>query len=305
MRKIYLRVEGGLGNQMFQYAFARAIQKEYGGTIIFDLHTYEKDKLRSISLSNFYLNEDVVIKASLRNRLVQKGMRMILRILNITFNLFKITGDNRIKKTVSFGFFDQIHTSYDFYMHPCRTNNLYIKGNWMSERFFLSVKDIIKEEFKLKTPNSKKNNEFLSAISSFESVCVHIRRGDYTNSTWSSRLLVCGFEYYNKALNKMKEAVENPIFYVFSNSSDDLEWIKANYKFSVDVLYVDLGNSDFEELFLMSKFKNFIISNSSFSWWASYLANNEDKVVIAPSKWNNGVWEMDDIYLDEWELIKI
>jgi hypothetical protein len=103
----------------------------------------------------------------------------------------------------------------------------------------------------------------------------------------------------------MKEAVENPIFYVFSNSSDDLEWIKANYKFSVDVLYVDLGNSDFEELFLMSKFKNFIISNSSFSWWASYLANNEDKVVIAPSKWNNGVWEMDDIYLDEWELIKI
>ena len=305
MRKIHLRVEGGLGNQMFQYAFARAIQAKYGGVIIFDLHTYRKDKLYNLSLKNFHLNENIVVNASFIDRLTQLIMRSVLKILNITLNLFKITGDNKIKKAVSFGFFDQIHTCYDFYMYPCRTNNIYIKGNWMSEKFFSSVKDILKEEFRIKALISRKNNDFISDFSSSESVCVHIRRGDHANSTWSSKLLVCGFEYYDKALIEMKNTLENPVFYIFSNTSSDIEWIKSNYKFSVSVRYVDLSNSDYEELFLMSKFKNFIISNSTFSWWASYLSNHSNKLIIAPSKWNSGIWNVEDIYLKEWKIVKV
>jgi hypothetical protein len=173
----------------------------------------------------------------------------------------------------------------------------------MSESFFVNISETLKRELKFKTPPSLKNLKFLSELKINNSVCVHIRRGDYTNNQWESKLLVCEFDYYENAMNYISIKESNPVFYIFSNSNDDINWIKQNYKFSFLVKYVELNNPDYEELRLMTHCNHFILSNSSFSWWASYLADNPNKIVIAPEKWNNGQWNMKDIYLDSWILL--
>jgi hypothetical protein len=97
-------------------------------------------------------------------------------------------------------------------------------------------------------------------------------------------------------------------FFVFSNTHDDIEWIKENYKFpeKYDIEYVDLGNSDYEEFELMRNCKNFVISNSTFSWWAAYLSDYEDKCVALPEKWTRkDNCDCSGFYLEDWYKAKI
>ena len=103
----------------------------------------------------------------------------------------------------------------------------------------------------------------------------------------------------------MAEKLKNPVFYIFSNNSEELMWIKENYRLGeYDIRYVDQKHSDYEELRMMYHCKHFIISNSTFSWWAQYLASNQEKVVIAPSKWNNEE-NAEDIYMPGWEIVEV
>ncbi len=305
MRKIILRLEGGLGNQLFQYAFARMIQHHYGGEIIFDLHTFKNDQQRNLSLHHFKLNSKVKKKVTGRiNQLLIFLVRLYVKINHVLFTKIVKMPEKRIKLLVSLGIFKQDDSIYRNYIEGENARVKYINGNWMSEKFFLPVKDILVNEFQLITPIKPETQKYIELFKSEISVCVHIRRGDYTNTTWASKLLVCDYHYYENAMREMNKLVDNPEFYIFSNDSDDIEWIKKNYQFPFQVKYIDLNNSDYEELFLMSKCKHFILSNSSFSWWASYLCNYENKKVIAPSKWNSGIWDVKDIYIPSWVVIE-
>ena len=93
--------------------------------------------------------------------------------------------------------------------------------------------------------------------------------------------------------------IENPKYIVFS---DDVEWCKNNMDFPENTIYENHGNTIYEKLKVMSNCKNFIISNSTFSWWAQFMSNNQNKKVIAPKKWNNFEY-CDPIYMDDWILI--
>ena len=306
MRKIVLRLEGGLGNQLFQYAFARVIQEKYGGQIVFDLHTYNKDNQRKLSLDNFYLNNQVRIKnESSLNIFLYLLLKIHSKIFSLILKKSISHKKNRVKILAFFGIFKQEDAVYFNYLYPSLFPVKYISGNWMSEKFFFHIRSILKEELKIKTESSEYSKKIILQLRNENSVCVHIRRGDYTNSTWSSKLLVCDFNYYEKSLNFLNISLETPVFYIFSNNSEDIQWIKENYKFSLPVSYIDLKNQDFEELRLMMNCKHFILSNSSFSWWASYLSENKNKQIVAPSKWNTGIWDMRDIYLTSWHIIDV
>ena len=163
---------------------------------------------------------------------------------------------------------------------------------------------ILREEFEVITPPSTENQEILREIISRNAVCVHIRRGDYLNEKWKA-LQVCDFKYYNEAINQAKKELTDPVFYVFSTSHDDIEWIKANYHFDADIHYVDLNNPDYEEFRLMKNCKHFIISNSTFSWWAAFLSNNQSKVVWTPSIWRKDQPESNDIIPEKWRRIEV
>lgn len=303
---IILRVEGGLGNQMFQYAFARTIQRKYGGKIIFDLHTFKNDSHRDFALHHFFSKSDLNIeKPTLLKNFSLFALRVIAKLLQLLFLKIIKNKDKRLKLLTAIGIFIQEDSKYSNHLFPISSPIKYISGNWMSEKYFLSIKDKLQEDFIVKTEISIRNKQVMAQIQNTNSVCVHIRRGDYLHSAWVDKLLVCDFEYYENALSLLDQSLVSPTFYIFSNTTEDIQWIKDNYKFSVPVLYVDLNNPDYEELRLMMNCKHFVLSNSTFSWWASYLSSHKNKMVVAPSKWNSGLWDVSDLYLPSWHIIEV
>jgi len=159
-------------------------------------------------------------------------------------------------------------------------------GYFQTWKYFADYEEKIRAELSVSTPPSKQNAAMIKELESCESVCVHVRRGDYLLDINAGLGNVCGYEYYDRAIKFMKEKLKSPVFYFFSNDHSEIEWLKANWKFpDADIKYVDLNNPDYEELRLMYSCKNFIIANSSFSWWGAYLSQNKNKIVCAPSKW--------------------
>jgi len=307
MRFIILRLEGGLGNQLFQYAFARSMQKKYNGKIIFDTHSYKKDPQRSKSLDNFILNDNVVIKNNNFIECIIIIIRIYKNILVRILKFIRVKSIYRLKILLFFGLYVQESSNYVNNIGFCASPFIYIHGNWMSENYFKGFSDLVKEDLKGLTKLRPRNLSLARKMKNENSICIHIRRGDYTNSTWSAKLLVCNFEYYKKAIELIVSCLKEPIFYIFSNNSEDIQWIKNNYRFnnSLKINYIDLKNSDYQELMLMKECKHFILSNSSFSWWASYLNEYSKSIVVAPSRWNNNIWDLSDIYRPNWKIITI
>lgn len=296
---------GGLGNQMFLYAYIYAqIKKNNLEPTIYATmqdNKYEDKRFFALDALNCSIN---IIKDSKTIKSVKiKGFlqKQFLRV----FRRIHIKDENVIK------FFKKINICYSpstfkYYPSLQLNKNFYIKGgSFQSWKYFDEYKSDLIKEFTVTKNISKKNNDILKKINESNSVCLHIRRGDYTNSHYSKTLQICNYEYYKKAMEYIAKNVKNPIFFIFSNSHEDHEWIKKNYKFDYPTINVDFDNQDYEELKLMYCCKHFILSNSSFSWWAQYLAKNKDKIIVAPSKWHlNGV-DATDIYMKNWHIVDV
>ena len=306
MRKIVLRLEGGLGNQLFQYAFARQVQQRFGGSVLLDLHTYATDKQRNLSLHHFELHPGVNLTAHRPdNSLLFWMVRVGARIVHQVLKCLPVAPSSRMKLNSAFGIFIQDHPAYEQYLYRCYSPVALIAGNWMSEKFFDTVAAELRQELRLKTPVSEHNVNLLEQIRSTHSVCVHIRRGDYVVGEVKDKTLVCDFDYYQQAIRLLRDELVDPVFYVFSNTHDDIEWIRANYPFDGELRYVDQQNPDYEDFRLMAACKHFVLSNSTYSWWVAYLSESAHKRVVAPSRWNNGVWDQSDIYQKDWTLIEV
>ncbi|MCM1235757.1 MAG: alpha-1,2-fucosyltransferase [Ruminococcus flavefaciens] len=157
----------------------------------------------------------------------------------------------------------------------------FLLGVWINSQYFESVRDKILTVYTFK--NISKQNLSLSKRMAIEnSVSVHIRRGDYLKHP---NYLVCDEHYYDEAIKRILNQVESPKFYIFS---DDKDWCeKFMQKFDVDfeIIMHNVGADSCQDMFLMSKCKNNIIANSTFSWWGAWLNNDKNKMVIAPRKW--------------------
>lgn len=126
--------------------------------------------------------------------------------------------------------------------------------------------------------------EMLDCINNNESVCISIRRGDFLNKEFINSRYICTEDYFQKAIKIMRELIPDSYFCVFS---DEIDWVRENFDFGEKVIFESGKNSISEKLYMMSLCKHFIISNSTFSWWAQYLAQNKEKIVISPDKWFN------------------
>ena len=175
----------------------------------------------------------------------------------------------------------------------CKGRKSFIYGYFQAEKFFEKYSDEIKSELRVKLCNI--NSAFYEKIKDTNSVCIHVRRGDYCKHN----MLICDMTYFECAINIMRDRLFKPEFFLFS---DDIEWAKDNFK-NNRIIFVDEKTKDFEQLRLMYSCKHFIISNSTFSWWAQYLSESLDKVVIAPAKWMPYDTEKRDIYQENWILI--
>ena len=192
--------------------------------------------------------------------------------------------------------------SYGYYpfKKTKKKNNLFI-GFYESSKFFDDIKDVLRKEFEPKYNKLEKNKKLYKKIEQSESVCVSIRRGDFLAEKYKSKHYVCTPEYFEKSISLMLKKIKNAQFIVFS---DDINWVKNNMKFPANTLYESGDDPVWEKLRLMYSCKHFIISNSTFSWWAQYLSKNEKKIVIAPSQWLNGQ-KNPDFYDKKWSLVDI
>lgn len=262
--RVIVRLTGGLGNQLFQYALGRSIEINCGADVSYNTSSIALKNNRRFMLSLFntkVATTDEPFPQTLAERLLSalSGKTYIReKYLQYMSSLF-----SRIKKSGTF----------------------YLEGYWQTEKYFQNIREQLLSEMTLKNPYSKSAQAFSEAIARATSVALHVRRGDYvTNPGAHATHGICDLEYYHKAVETITEKVPDSHFFVFS---DDIAWVKENLELdSACTTYVsDSGMLDEEELLLMSECVHTIIANSSFSWWAAWLNRNPDKIIIAPKHW--------------------
>lgn len=214
---------------------------------------------------------------SLENRYIRFIYRSFKKIISLLFNI--IFRHYLVEK----------HYHFDPKILSIKEKNIYIDWYWQSEKYFVEIEDIIRKDFLLlKSFPEKIIDTMAKNIELNNSVCVNVRRTDFlTNNI----IGFCDINYYKKSLKIISEKVNNPVYFVFS---DDLEWCKKNLKqLPYDFIFVghEFAWENFQYYFaLMRRCKWFIIPNSSFWWWAAWLAEYKNKVVIAPKKRINDPW---------------
>ncbi len=291
---IIVKLMGGLGNQMFQYAAGRCLSHLHKAELKLDLSFLNADSKnkytkRDYKLDVLNINAEQASESNIKPFLpLEKGKitRTLMRKLPILY--YRVVAN------------ESGHNFHkEFYSFP---KNVYLNGFWQSEKYFESVKDILINEFTVKEIFNAENVEIIGKIKNSNSVSIHIRRGDYINNKEAHAFHgTCSLEYYKDAINYLKNKSGNLSLFVFS---DDVAWAKANLKTEVPVNFVDLNNPGYIDMHLMTLCKHNIIANSSFSWWAAWLNQNPNKIVIAPIRWfadiNNTT---PDIYPDNWVKI--
>ena len=265
---IKIKLKGGLGNQLFQYALGRHLSIIHDTRLAFDLSSLNSDPLRDYRLNVFNISGSP-----------EKPFSNILK------NIISPALENYNEKFFQF--------DPDVLKIP---NNSYLEGYWQTEKYFEAIKGIIKSDLSLACPISDRLRPLQDAMHATNSVSIHIRRGDYaTNPTTTAFHGLCPVDWYLSAIGKIQERVDNINYFVFS---DDYSWVTENIFPPGPTTYIQPSKSgkEAEDLYLMSQCKHNIIANSSFSWWGAWLNQNENKVVIAPQKWFVGA-QLDTIDL--------
>lgn len=259
---------------MFQYAAGFALADRLGVDLKLDLSEFETYFLRRYELGRFNINSQIATSDESSGIVINpsRSQRIYSRLgYYFGFDLHKIAfkeNEFRYNKT------------FEKLKHP-----VYLNGYWQSERYFHSAERKLRNEFTLNDNLSEESQRILEEILQCSAVSVHIRRGDYvTNPSAASIHGVCALEYYYSAIRFISTHVKNPVFFVFS---DDPHWAKDNLNIGQSIRIIEANGPDrgVEDMWLMKSCRHHIVANSSFSWWAAWLNDSTEKIVIAPKVW--------------------
>jgi hypothetical protein len=279
-KMVVIKLQGGLGNQMFQYAVAAIIAKKNKTKVLIDdsIFKVKQKKLgytpRDFELLifektfNFAQNSDLLLfeKPSVLNKFKRKVKLNYPKIINEP--LFGYLSDlNQVKSPV------------------------YLKGYFQCYQYFNGFEDFIRGLFKFSTDNlSQENLDLIPVLKNKNTIAIHVRRGDYVFDTHTNKFHgTCSMEYYLKGIVEVASKIKNPILVFFS---DDSDWIKNNFEdVPFDKLFINhnKGVNSWIDMYLMSICSHNIIANSSFSWWAAWLNSNKDKIIVAPKQWFDAI----------------
>lgn len=291
-------ISGRLGNQMFQYAFAKAVKIAQGGTgqLVLNYKRVHQagaaDDGFEDSLKYFNVEPYKTEKGNLVLRYCSIYQIIIYLLYVVSIKIFNAdyNGErwlSRLRRTglLYSDYSDNRYSIYEKYLQSViKKKCLICSGKFENPQYFSSIRNILLKEFVPKVDPLENNKSLYGIIEKTDSVCVTIRRGDFLDEKFKSQFYVCDEHYFREALKVVKEKIKDPVLIFFS---DDIDWVKENIKTDLPSYYESGKDPVWEKLRLMYSCKHFIISNSTFSWWAQYLSQNDKKVVISPDRWYN------------------
>ena len=297
-----VNIIGGLGNQMFQYAFAIALKKSNPNEDIFiDTQHYNYLFVKKYKTPNLH-NGYELNKIFPNDEIKIAGIKELVRVTYYIPNYFLSRIARKILPKRKSEYVAPLVESQTFLPELLKLKgDKYYEGYWQSAKYFEEFRDdIIKAFTPICTPNDH-NHRLIQVIKDSPSVGIHIRRGNYLLSpTYSG---ICDLDYYKKAINVInRDGIEHK-FYIFSN---DIIWCKKNIlplTGTNNTIFItkNKGNNSYWDIFLMTYCHDLIIANSSFSWWGAFLNKNAQRI-IAPKPWMNGR-NSNDIYCSFWMQI--
>ncbi len=265
--QVIVGLGGRLGNQMFQYAAGKALAMRLEATLSFEGFGKDSERKSRVQVLDSFDLPDAFTPITSRRfdkllfKLARRGWPVRLRGLPI---------------------YVEPHFHYTPHFETI-DRGCYLVGGWMSERYFESIRAVLLEDFSFKGEMTEGSLLLFRQISDCPcSVAVHVRRGDYVEDP---RILarhgICGRDYYEAAMNRLREQDGRCSFFVFS---DDVARVEREFAGLKDLTFVR-GNTQEEDLHLMASCQHIVIANSTFSWWAAWLNRHADKSVIAPKRW--------------------
>lgn len=271
---------GGLGNQMFQYAVARALAIKFNCPVRVDITAFKSYQIHNgFELQKFALDRETLKLDCPQDKTPKQELGQS------KFSISKLIryASRKLNANKS-NFYHEKDFSYDSDLLN-QSPPVIIEGYWQSYKYFSDIREQLLEDFRLLESPTGLNEELTKKISESNSVSIHIRRGDYvSNSNANSYHGICGLDYYQDAVNKIESVTLDPAYFIFS---DDIDWCRQNLKLSKEPIFIDhnRGSKSHFDMHLMSLCKHNVIANSSFSWWGAWLNTNHNKCVIAPKQW--------------------
>lgn len=288
---IVIKLKGGLGNQMFQYAMYLYTKKVLKKDVYLDKSYYSifSDKVRTLRINNLKTELNFIRKSKL-NELIyfkklyfNKNTYKIGIILNLIFNQ-KYLLEKNVKN------------------FKINNEELFLDGYWQNKEILKDISDDLKQHFKYKNKHSENFLYYKEIMETKDSIFIGVRRGDYKLKKNKKIFGFLGKDYFHNAMKIINSKIKNPHYFIFS---DDVNQVKKDKLFDYkNVTFIDKElNDDVEEMILMSKAKHAIISNSTFNFWAAWMIGNNQKVVVSPNPWyiNSKVNEFID---NQWLKVK-
>lgn len=285
---IVVKLKGGLGNQMFQYALYSKFVK-MGRKVTADISWYQ-DYQKPLELLEIFpditLNTRGGAEAAARYEKLYRNRSLYDKIFQKAFPQFRY-------KTAE-------KEDLIFQKQVLKCKRGVIDGYWQTKKYWDDMEEEILEKYKFREIRDDSVKELAAFLEKETTVSVHVRRGDYLLPE-NQKIFgnICTEEYYQRAIAYVKERVPNVKIVYFTN---DLDWVKEhdtskNAVYAGD--YLQEGSPDWYELYLMSLCTHHILANSTFSWWGAFLGKEEGNMVIAPKEWMNGK-TVSDIHCPDW-----
>jgi len=317
---VAVRLCGGLGNQLFQYAAGRSLAHRSRARLVLDATVFTlPQERRRFALAPFAIDATVMYDGYAHppptsvvtlppprwgsGRAGRLADRIIVRlggrpgtiagaVTRAVAGMRSLLGGPPAMRVFAEKRFD-----YDAAFAGLRPPT-YLEGYWQSYRYFVDVGDVVRRELTLPYAPNAANSRWLARIAGANAVCVHVRRGDYLAADHFALHGVCSVDYYTRAMALVAERVENPQFFVFA---DDLPWCRQHIG-GPNVQFVDANPLDAaqDEMKLMAACRHHIIANSSLSWWGAWLARHDGQLVIGPDPWFSATKETPDLFPPTW-----
>ncbi len=276
---IIVRLSGGIGNQLFQYALARKF-KEIGRDEVF--------------LDIFYFNGPVTPRTFALDK-----YNITIPVVGFWRNMLR-----KLKTRLPF-LMETVRDpdTYEYKEDILDKTNSYLVGNWVNPKYFDGLEKKLQKEITLQGEKSENFKRAIASLDNKNSIFIHLRRGDYLK--YPDKFVVLSDLYYAQAINYLLDKVENPSFFIFS---DDPEYAKGLItpliKGGVHMVS-DFNLTDYEELVLMSQCHHGITANSTFSWWGAYLNSNPHKIIVSPKEFRLDKKNSGNMTPDSWGWVKI